>query len=610
MKRTTTHDAPKRRTTARPVSRLKSLAEVASVVNAGGDLAAVLERAVVAVCQHTRWDTSSVMAVDRAQGRSVLVAHFDPYRPVGKRLPTSWALSTSPTLRVVKTNRPVVIADAQHSRSFPGYRADALARGYRSAVLVPVRAEDAQGRPLVLAVHARTPFEVDAEELTFLEAAAQLAAIAVEKARGIAGERARTERLQSSVEAQGELMRLALGEGGLGPVFERAQSLLSEPAALIDLASGSVRAGRSPATDRMDDAQWSREMAGTGGRALLEAVRTALAEGAADLKVELALGGHPLRLMARLYPLVIDGASAGALAVFPRGGDSDPLAALEAAQAAFALSVRLMRQHVRFESENLSRADLLAQLFEGTWRDREETIARAGRLGLDLTGPARLVALAWPPTTDGAGVSQASAFRAVSRAAAEVFPRAAAAPDGAGAVLFVPGADDPGERGWRASLDRLIEAVRWSAGDGVAIATGEPCRRLEDYARARAELARTLALARTFGRAGLVSAADFGPFAALLSSGDRGAIAAFVARTLDAIEAHDRDHRGDLLATAKAFIDAGCRYQAAADALGVHVTTLRYRLERVTALFGLDFDDADRRFALDLALRLRQAIRT
>ncbi|MNJ80977.1 hypothetical protein D3C77_795680 [compost metagenome] len=40
--------------------------------------------------------------------------------------------------------------------------------------------------------------------------------------------------------------------------------------------------------------------------------------------------------------------------------------------------------------------------------------------------------------------------------------------------------------------------------------------------------------------------------------------------------------------------------------MGLHVTTLRYRLARIQELFGLDFDTPERRFALELALQLHQ----
>lgn len=49
---------------------------------------------------------------------------------------------------------------------------------------------------------------------------------------------------------------------------------------------------------------------------------------------------------------------------------------------------------------------------------------------------------------------------------------------------------------------------------------------------------------------------------------------------------------------------SGFRFGHTAEALGIHPNTLRYRLERATEALGLDLDDADVRFRLQLASRL------
>jgi DNA-binding PucR family transcriptional regulator len=80
----------------------------------------------------------------------------------------------------------------------------------------------------------------------------------------------------------------------------------------------------------------------------------------------------------------------------------------------------------------------------------------------------------------------------------------------------------------------------------------------------------------------------------------------FVQDRLGPILAYDSRHGGDLVPTLEAFLASGCRYQACADALAIHVTTLRYRLSRVSELFNVSLEDPDSRFGLDLALRLRR----
>ena len=57
--------------------------------------------------------------------------------------------------------------------------------------------------------------------------------------------------------------------------------------------------------------------------------------------------------------------------------------------------------------------------------------------------------------------------------------------------------------------------------------------------------------------------------------------------------------------TLRAYLDAFGDVGLAADCLGVHPNTFRYRLHRIVKLAGLDLDDPDERLAVELRLRLR-----
>ena len=101
---------------------------------------------------------------------------------------------------------------------------------------------------------------------------------------------------------------------------------------------------------------------------------------------------------------------------------------------------------------------------------------------------------------------------------------------------------------------------------------------------------------------------DFGSLAALISTADRDAVRRFLAAQVGPVIEHDRDHKMSLLATLKAFVEHEGRYQAAADALGIHVTTLRYRLQRLGDLLDIDLSDRAKRFDMLLAMKLHELI--
>ena len=66
------------------------------------------------------------------------------------------------------------------------------------------------------------------------------------------------------------------------------------------------------------------------------------------------------------------------------------------------------------------------------------------------------------------------------------------------------------------------------------------------------------------------------------------------------LEANDRDRSTTYVATLRAFLDAFGDVRLAADAVGVHPNTFRYRLRRLSELAGLDLDDHEQRLVAQL----------
>lgn len=87
--------------------------------------------------------------------------------------------------------------------------------------------------------------------------------------------------------------------------------------------------------------------------------------------------------------------------------------------------------------------------------------------------------------------------------------------------------------------------------------------------------------------------------AALTASGQLpGVLAAKIAD-------HDADSKKSFEETLRVYLDCGGNAMVAAERLGLHVNTVRYRLSRVEALFGVDLDDPETRLLLWLQLWAR-----
>ncbi|GGP11127.1 PucR family transcriptional regulator [Nonomuraea glycinis] len=134
---------------------------------------------------------------------------------------------------------------------------------------------------------------------------------------------------------------------------------------------------------------------------------------------------------------------------------------------------------------------------------------------------------------------------------------------------------------------------------GVAVGVSSPC----DYRTLRGGVEQAC---RAYGgsRGGVVF---FGALAGqgLMALLEPAAARAFSAALLAPLVAYGT--RADLMASLRAYLDSNGHWDAAAQRLGVHRHTLRYRMKRVSELLGCDLDDpgvrAELWFALEAARR-------
>ncbi|MGW0200813.1 PucR family transcriptional regulator [Nonomuraea sp. NPDC003201] len=157
-----------------------------------------------------------------------------------------------------------------------------------------------------------------------------------------------------------------------------------------------------------------------------------------------------------------------------------------------------------------------------------------------------------------------------------------------------------GERPLAVALvpDTVAEKVALEADAPVGVSL--PCGYAPEGLNGALDQARrALAAAPGEGRGRVVK---FGELAGqgLLGLLDRAAAQAFAAALLAPLTAYGS--RADLVESLRAYLDSNGHWDAAAQRLGVHRHTLRYRMKRVTELLGRDLDDPGVRAELWLAL--------
>jgi hypothetical protein len=195
--------------------------------------------------------------------------------------------------------------------------------------------------------------------------------------------------------------------------------------------------------------------------------------------------------------------------------------------------------------------------------------------------------------------------------------------DSAARVVVMRPAPDPGElaaRGIRLVASQPGEAAfvvdatildeqsfEELAGTGRTIGLGRARTGPDGAARSYTEARRAADFAERLGRP-VLRHEDLGLFSLLAEGVDAEAMTDFVAEWLGPLLAHDARRTPKLLSTLAAYLDAGAAQQATADALGVHVSTLKYRLSRIEELTGRDLSAPDVRFQLQVALAAQRTL--
>ena len=103
---------------------------------------------------------------------------------------------------------------------------------------------------------------------------------------------------------------------------------------------------------------------------------------------------------------------------------------------------------------------------------------------------------------------------------------------------------------------------------------------------------------------------DTGAYRLLLSamSEDPAELQRFYAETIEPLVAYDEQYETDLVVTVEAFLDADGNVAGTAQRLFTHRHTIRYRLERVRELSGLDVGSTDGREKLSLGLKAMRVL--
>ena len=294
----------------------------------------------------------------------------------------------------------------------------------------------------------------------------------------------------------------------------------------------------------------------------------------------------------------------------------DPPAAALVRWLATLLALEVERARGPERASEAAVASFLADLLDRRVTDRENIVARGNELGTDLDGGASVVVARAHPQVPEEGDWRARALAIVERGARGVARDVLAAAvelsgrpgnhDGE-VVVVVPGDDPDLPRRVAEAIQRELETNLHSY--AIAVALSRPARNPADIHRAGSEAMLAANVAEAQGTE-LLAFEETGAYRLLLPamSEDPAELQRFHDETVAPLVAYDEQYDTELVRTLESFLDADGNVARTAGVLFTHRHTIRYRLERVRELSGLDVGSTDGRERLGLGLKAMRVL--
>lgn len=305
-------------------------------------------------------------------------------------------------------------------------------------------------------------------------------------------------------------------------------------------------------------------------------------------------------------PIIVNEAIRGYCLLLRQGGNQNPdVSAVEeisVVQGAGAAALEWAKQNAIGIAEDRMRATFVDELLASEIADEQAWIQRGASLNYDLARPhvawlieARQIP-SWPEPLmrflDSLGINAPYSRREE------------------GLLLFWPVDNPESGRELKAIAGDLVShIVERTPKAQLVIGIGRPAASPAQWLQSRQQAHESWRLGKEWKGAPVTYFGDLGLYQLLTALGANPEAARFFRKTLGRLISHDDNKNAELVETLEAFFACHGNLSQTANRLHIHRNTLTYRLERIAHITQLDLDDADARFSLQLALKLRPVMK-
>src|SRR3989440_164422 len=321
-----------------------------------------------------------------------------------------------------------------------------------------------------------------------------------------------------------------------------------------------------------------------------------------------------------IAPILASNQVLGYISVLDNPPHNEELAFLALEQAALVLALSIAKERELSEVEGRVRGEFLEDLLHGTYGDEAAAQRRARHVGYPLHG-SHIVLLvdiddfrgfnrARQISEDAIQALKREFLRRVTGVVRASYQRALVQGRSDQVVALLPLGTEIGDhQALSHALGLQVQQAisEWKPGFTVSVGFSAPIEAPSAVEGALREVTSVMESLARFKRWGQVVAVPELGLTGLLAAVSDERLVDYSPRHPRPLVEQDAARKGALVATLRAYLETG-EQQHAAQKLRVHPNTLRYRLDRIREITGLNLEDPETRLNLSVALRVQSLL--
>ena len=534
--------------------------------------------------------------------------------------------------RAFQSGDVVVVGDIDADPAFaPRVRRRAHKEELEAVLAAPLLAQ--QKLMGVLAIYFDRPFSHEAYDTSTVETLANLAAVALHNARLFQAQLQATKELEDlsvRLSEQSEVLRrtaeihewlvqTVLARDGLDAVSDALARLAHSTVVVEDVRLNVI----SVSYPQADHHETNRQSDGQG-----------LAQFRADPRVREHLSCVRAQRRPRLLPAIPEIGLPNARITMPSFvGDNllafvsivasdrqfGPLDYVLSEQGAIAIALELMKGKVAFDAEQRLRGDFLQNLLAGRIESLRDGSILMAASKFDLTAMQRVVVIRPDERQDGRAdkvedssqvTLRSQIHSIVENLVMSACPRSMVVASKENFTVLLGSEQRITEEAVRNLAQQIVSSVaEYLEPTTVSVGIGGTCQDLRDVGRSHNEAIRAHEVGSILhGRGFVMAFSDLGIFEVLLRQSKPEELREFSDRYIGSLALYDQRHGGGLVQTLETYVRRNfCLNETASD-LYLHSNTVKYRLQKIEELCGVDLRNSEDLMNLQVALRLHRLI--